>query len=58
MTRIFALIIIVIAAVTVGSPLVAQTDTVFTYQGELNENGGVANGVFNLDFTLWDALAG
>jgi hypothetical protein len=58
MTRIFALIIIVNAAVAVGSPLVAQTDTVFTYQGELNENGGVANGVFNLDFTLWDALAG
>ena len=58
MTRIFALIIIVIAAVTVGSPLVAQTGTTFTYQGSLKENGGVANGVFNLDFTLWDALAG
>ena len=58
MTRIFALIIIVIAAVTVGSPLVAQTDTVFTYQGELKENSGHANGFYNLDFSLWDSLAG
>ena len=54
MTRICALIIIVIAAVTVGSPLAAQTDTVFTYQGELKENGGPANGTFDVDFGLWD----
>ena len=30
-----------------ASPLAAQTDTTFTYQGELKENGGLANGAFN-----------
>ena len=36
---------------------IASADTTFTYQGELNENGGVANGSFNMDFSLWDALS-
>jgi hypothetical protein len=40
------------------SPLAAQTDTTFTYQGSLNENGGAASGAFDLQFLLFDALSG
>ena len=36
----------------------AQTDTTFTYQGSLAESGQPANGSFNIDFSLWDALSG
>lgn len=31
----------------------AQTDTTFTYQGNLSENGAPANGSYDLTFTLW-----
>ena len=34
-----------------------QTDTTFTYQGELKQNGNPANGLFNLDFSLWNAAS-
>ncbi len=36
----------------------AQTDTTFTYQGSLRESGAAANGSFNMDFSLLDALSG
>ena len=36
----------------------AQTDTTFTYQGSLVDSGALANGSFNLDFALFDALSG
>jgi endosialidase-like protein len=36
----------------------AQTDTTFSYQGELQEMGVPANGSFNLEFSLFDALSG
>ena len=36
----------------------AAAETEFTYQGELNENGQVTNGLFDFEFMLWDALAG
>jgi len=35
----------------------AQTDTTFTYQGELTESGSAATGQFDLAFDLWDAAA-
>jgi len=44
------------AVVTTGS--LAQTDTAFTYQGSLSEQGMPASGSYNIDFTLWDALSG
>ena len=28
-------------------------DTTFTYQGELTDNGGLANGSYDIDFSLW-----
>ena len=40
------------------SPVSAQTDTTFTYQGSLNDQGAAANGSFNLTFALFDALGG
>jgi len=36
----------------------AQTDTTFTYQGQLNESGAPANGSYSMRFKLFDALAG
>src|SRR5262249_44181352 len=35
----------------------AQT-TVFTYQGKLSDAGNLANGNYDLQFTLFDALSG
>src|SRR5215471_12960534 len=36
---------------------VAQT-TGFTYQGRLTDSGAPANGNYDLQFTLWDAVTG
>ena len=36
----------------------AQTDTTFTFQGELNENGVPANAAFNMVFSLFDSANG
>ena len=54
MTRVFQFIIAI--AILTGSTT-AQTDTAFTYQGELRESGDPANGSYNIDFGLWDALS-
>jgi len=35
----------------------AQTDTMFTYQGELKQSGQPANGNYDLTFSLWTASA-
>src|SRR5437899_8780591 len=40
-----------------ASTAVAQT-TSFTYQGRLTDGGTPANGSYDLQFTLWDALSG
>ncbi len=47
--------VVAIVAVVAGSPLMGQTDTSFTYQGELMDNGNLADGSFNLNFSLWNA---
>jgi len=48
-----------IATLTIlAAPAWAQTETEFTYQGELRDNGAAAGGAYDLSFTLWDALAG
>jgi len=36
----------------------AQSDTSFTYQGELKQNGEAADGIFDMAFSLWDAAVG
>ncbi|MDQ7013528.1 MAG: tail fiber domain-containing protein [Planctomycetota bacterium] len=45
----------VLLAALIAAPSVAQVDTTFTYQGELRENGALADGSFDIDFSLWDA---
>jgi len=39
----------------VALPVSAQ-DTAFNYQGRLNDNGSLANGIYDLQFTVCDAL--
>ncbi len=48
----------VIMIVMLTSAVMAQTASTFTYQGELGESGNPANGSFDMDFALWDALNG
>ena len=36
----------------------AQSSTIFTYQGRLTDNGSPANGNYDLQFKLYDALTG
>lgn len=55
MTRITQFIVVI--AVLAGTAA-AQTDTTFTYQGELKESGEPADGLFDMDFALWDAPGG
>jgi Chaperone of endosialidase len=57
MARYFALICISVIALFSNS-VIAQTDTAFTYQGELKEAGAPANGSYSMRFKLFDAIAG
>lgn len=52
------LLFMVIIAGVVPSPAEAQTDTTFTYQGELKQSGQPADGNFNFTFSLWGAASG
>ncbi len=55
MIKIYAFIFVI---TMLTCTVAGQTDTTFTYQGELNESGNPANGSYNVDFALWDALNG
>lgn len=48
----FTRIAICFAVALITAVASAQTDTIFTYQGELQENGSAANGSFNFEFKL------
>lgn len=37
---------------------IAQSDSTFTYQGQLHEAGSPADGFFNMEFRLFDAMSG
>lgn len=39
-------------------PALAQSDTTITYQGYLEDNGAPADGLYNVSFSLWDAISG
>jgi len=54
----FKNIMTTIAAVLPLTCGAAHADTTFTHQGELKENGDLANGWYNMDFSLWNALSG
>ncbi len=57
MTRVFLGSAIVLLC---GTTLLAQTPagTAFSYQGRLTDAGAPATGVYDLQFTLWDAATG
>jgi len=40
------------------SPTPSLTGTAFTYQGRLNDGGSPASGIYDLQFAVYDALAG
>lgn len=54
-TNTLASLIAVAAAAHVA---IAQTDTTFTYQGELNKLGAPVNGACDFRFQLYDAMSG
>lgn len=39
------------------STTAAQSDSLFTFQGSLNDNGQPAKGQFDIDFILWDDIS-
>ena len=41
-----------------GKTVAAPVGTAFTYQGRLNDSGNAATGIYDLRFTIYDALAG
>jgi hypothetical protein len=47
-----------LAAASLTLSAYAQSSTAFTYQGFLRDNGQPANGTYDLQFTLYDALSG
>ncbi|USN99816.1 MAG: hypothetical protein H6810_03910 [Phycisphaeraceae bacterium] len=51
-------VVFVIAVTAILAHARAQSDTAFTYQGELAEAGSPADGSFDFQFGLWDAVSG
>jgi len=48
----------VLLAAQVKQASAAPLGTAFTYQGRLKNGGGGANGVYDVQFSLWDAVSG
>ena len=44
--------------ILLGQSAIQAQSTAFTYQGKLSDNGTAANGAYDLQFKLFDALAG
>jgi len=53
-----AIIITLAAGLASTHAAVADSDSPFTYQGELKDGGSLANGTFNMTFRLYDADTG
>ncbi len=47
-----------VAIVALGPLNAAPLSTAFTYQGNLSDNGSLANGDYDFEFELWDAPSG
>ncbi|HEY3241799.1 MAG TPA: hypothetical protein VGM03_00480, partial [Phycisphaerae bacterium] len=54
-TLILTFVVVLIFATTASA---APLGTGFTYQGRLTDGGSPANGAYDLQFSLWDALSG
>ena len=46
-----------LAAFNLQPPSALAQDTAFTYQGHLNDNGSPASGIYDLRFTIYDAVS-
>ena len=56
-SRLLLLLYVALVLLLAASAARAQTTT-FTYQGKLTDGGTPANGSYDLQFTLWDAVSG
>jgi hypothetical protein len=54
----FQHLLIALVLLTGANWVASQVGTAFTYQGRLNDNGGPANGAYNLTFTLFNNRIG
>jgi hypothetical protein len=52
------LVVLMMSGTASARPLEAALGTGFTYQGRLTDGGTPANGTYDLDFKLYDALSG
>src|SRR5215469_15101912 len=52
------LLLLATLALLLTAGTVRSQTTMFTYQGRLTDGGTPANGNYDLQFTLWDALNG
>ena len=50
--------LLAIAGLLLGAHSVHAQGTAFTYQGRLTDNGAPASGIYDLRFTIYDALGG
>jgi len=48
-------LVFIVLAFAAGVDRACAPGTAFTYQGELTYNGALANGIFDLRFTIYDA---
>ena len=48
---------LVVIVILTGTTFGFTNDTTITYQGELKDNGDLANGSFNMEFSLWDSAS-
>ena len=55
-TLFLSIAIMFLSGITGGVALAEDMGTAFTYQGELNDAGSPANGVYDFEFKLYDAL--
>ncbi|MHC4948138.1 MAG: tail fiber domain-containing protein [Planctomycetota bacterium] len=56
-TAIVVTAVIAAATLTPAAPARVDLDSTFTYQGRLDDNGVPADGAYDLQFTLWDAVS-
>jgi len=59
-SRVFSvlLVVLILSGTASAIPLNAPLGTGFTYQGRLTDGGAPANGTYDLEFKLYDALSG
>jgi hypothetical protein len=51
-------ILLLLSIMNLPSSTASAQGTAFTYQGRLNDNGGPANGSYDLEFGIWNSASG